>query len=198
MWCERTSQCYGDSDEGVTIHRMKKDKEVAYRGGDIGAGSWRRGRILTDGERSKGILERGSCLSRGQGLVWGYRAHHREDKQHLGVKEKTLESPLDCKEIKPVSLKGNQSWICITPILWPPDTKNCWKRLKAGEENDRGWDGWMASPVQWTGVWASSRSWWWSGKPGVLQSMGSQKVRHNWATKLNWGLKPRKLFFSPF
>ena len=116
------------------------------------------------------------------------------------VLEKTLESPLDCKEIKPVNHKGNQSWIFIgrtdaeaeTPILWPPDVKN-WLlektlmlgRLKVGGEmDDRGWDGWMASPTQWTRVWASSGSWWWTGKPGMLQSMGSQRVRHNWVTEL--------------
>ena len=61
----------------------------------------------------------------------------------------------------------------------------CWERLKAGEEDDRGWDSWMASPTQWTWVWASSGSWWWTGKPGVLQSMASQRVRPNWVTKLN-------------
>ena len=55
-----------------------------------------------------------------------------------------------------------------------------------GEGYNRGWDGWIASPTQWTWVWASSGSWWWTGKPGVLQSMGSQRVRHNWATELNW------------
>ena len=61
----------------------------------------------------------------------------------------------------------------------------CWERLKA-EEKDRGWGGWMASPTQWTWVWASSGSWWWTGRPGVLQLMGSQRVRHDWATELNW------------
>ena len=88
------------------------------------------------------------------------------------VLEKTLESPLDCKEIKPVNPKGSQSWIYIgrtdadaeAPILWPPDAKNWligkdwwWKRLKAGgEEGDRGWDGWMASLTRWTWIWANS------------------------------------------
>ena len=57
---------------------------------------------------------------------------------------------------------------------------------RGGEGNDRGWDGWMASPTQWTWVWVNSRSWWWTGKPGVLQSMGSQRVRHDWLTGLNW------------
>ena len=51
---------------------------------------------------------------------------------------------------------------------------------------DRGWDGWMVSPTQWTWVWVNSGSWWWTGRPGVLQSMGSQRVRHDWATELNW------------
>ena len=63
----------------------------------------------------------------------------------------------------------------------------CQERLKAGGEgNDRGSDGWMASPSWWTWVWASSRRWWWTGKPGMLQSMGSQRVRRDWATELNW------------
>ena len=62
----------------------------------------------------------------------------------------------------------------------------CWERLRAGEGDDRGWDGWMASPTRWTWVWVDSRSWWWIGRPGVLQFMGLQGVRHDWATELNW------------
>ena len=62
----------------------------------------------------------------------------------------------------------------------------CWERLKVGEGDDRGWDGGMASPTQWTWVWARSRSWWRTGKPGVLQSMGLQRVRQDWVTELNW------------
>ena len=108
------------------------------------------------------------------------------------VLEKTLGSPLDSKEIQPVHPKGNQSWICIgrtdteTPILWPPWKRPWfWERLKAGGEgNDRGWGSWMASPTWWTWVWASSGSWWWTGKPGVLQSMGLQRLRHDWTTEL--------------
>ena len=74
--------------------------------------------------------------------------------------EKTLESPLDCKEM------------------------GCWERLKAGEEGDnRGWDRWMASVTQWTWVWARSRKQWRMGKPGVLQSMGSQRVGHDWTSE---------------
>ena len=63
----------------------------------------------------------------------------------------------------------------------------CWESLKVGGEgDDRGWDGWMASPTRRIGVWVSSGSWWWTGKPGVLQCMGSQRVGHDWATELNW------------
>ena len=130
------------------------------------------------------------------------------------VLEKTSESPLDCKEIQPVNPKGNKSWIFIrrtdaeaeAPILWPHVVKN-WlirknleaggegKWLKAGGEgDDTGWDGWMASPTRWTWVWASSKSWWWTGKPGVLPSMGSQRVGHKWMTELtDWG-SPHTVF----
>ena len=62
----------------------------------------------------------------------------------------------------------------------------CWERLKAGERDDRGWDGWMESPAWWTWVSLSSGSWWWTGKPGVLHSIRLQGVGHNWATELNW------------
>ena len=63
----------------------------------------------------------------------------------------------------------------------------CWEGLWAGGDgDDRGWDGWMASPTRWTWVWVNSRSWWWTGRPGVLRSMGLQRVWHDWATELNW------------
>ena len=118
------------------------------------------------------------------------------------VLEKTLKSPLDCKEIQPVHPK-DQYWVFIgwtdveaeTPLLWPPDAKShlkgpwCWERLKAGGEGDnRGWDGWMASLTQWTWVWVNFRSWWWTGRPGVLRFMGSQRVGRDWATELNYTL----------
>ena len=115
------------------------------------------------------------------------------------VLRKTLQSPLDSKEIQPIHPKGNQSWIFFgrtkaeaeTLVLWPIDGKN-WlfgkdpdagKTEVWGEGDNRGWDGWMASLTLWTWVWAISGSWWWTGKPRVLQFMGSQ--RHNWATELN-------------
>ena len=118
------------------------------------------------------------------------------------VFEKTLESPLDCKEIQPVHPKGNQSWIFTgrtdveaeTPILWPPDEKNWQEKTlmlgktegRIGKGDDRGWFGWMASPTRWTWLWAGSGNWWWTRRPGVLQSMESQRVRHDWVTELNW------------
>ena len=119
------------------------------------------------------------------------------------VLEKTLESPLDGKEIQPVHSKGDQSWLFFgrndvkaeTPILWPPDAKS-WL---IGKDSDAGRD-WgqekgttedeMAdshpSLTRWTWVWVNSGSWWWTGRPGVLQFMGLQRVGHDWATKLNW------------
>ena len=124
-------------------------------------------------------------------------------------KGKTLEGPLDSKEIKPVNTNGNQPWIFIgrtdaeTPVLWPLDEKNplngrlwCSERLRAGGEGgDRGGDGWVASPIQWTWVWANSGRWWRTGKPGVLQFMRSQRVGHDWMTerqqsgqgRMRWG-----------
>ena len=66
---------------------------------------------------------------------------------------------------------------------WPSD----WEGLGAGGEgDDRGWDGWMASLTQCAWVWVNSGSWWWTGRPGVLRFMGSQRVRHDWVTELNW------------
>ena len=84
------------------------------------------------------------------------------------------------------------SWSSNTLATWCEELTHlkspwCWGRLKAGGEgDDRGWDGWMASLTRWTWVWGSSRSWWWTEKPGVLQSVGSPTVRHEWATELNW------------
>ena len=84
------------------------------------------------------------------------------------------------------------SWNSNTLATWCEELTHlkrpwCWERLKAGGEGgDRGWDGWMASPTQWAWVWVNSGSWWWTGKPGKLQSMGWQRVGQDWATELNW------------
>ena len=119
------------------------------------------------------------------------------------VLEKTLESHLDCKEIQPVHPKGDQFWIFIgrtdaeaeTPILWPSDAKNLligkdpysgkdWRQEEKGitEDEMTGWhhqlDGYEFEQ--------NSGSWWWTGKPGLLKFMGSQRIGHNWAILLNW------------
>ena len=118
------------------------------------------------------------------------------------VLEKTLESPLDCKGIQPVHSKGDQSWVFFgrnaakaeTPVLWSPHVKS-WltgKDSDAGrdwgqeekettEDEMAGWHHWLdGREFEWT------RSWWWTGRPGMLRFMGSQRVGHDWATELNW------------
>ena len=117
------------------------------------------------------------------------------------VLEKTLASPLDCKEIQPVHPKGGQSWVFIgrtdakaaTPVLWPPHAKNWligkdpdagrdWGQEEKGTTEDE-MAGWHHR--WWTWVWMNSGSWWWTGRPGVLWFMGLQRVRRDWATELN-------------
>jgi len=119
------------------------------------------------------------------------------------VLKKTLGSLLDCKEIQPVHSKGDQSWVFFGRTDAKAETPNtlatsceelthwkrlwCWEGLGAGGEgDDRGWDGWMASPTRWTWVWVNSRSWWWTGRTRMLQFMGSRRVGHDWVTELNW------------
>ena len=153
---------------------------------------------------NKGPSSQGYGFSSGHVWIWELDCEERWTPKNwcfwTVVLEKTLESPLGCKEIQPVHPKGDQSWVFIgetdaeaeTPILWPPDGELthwkkdwCWEGLGAGgEEDDREWDGWMASLTRFTWVWANSRSWWWAGRPDVLQFLGLQRVRHNWATEL--------------
>ena len=140
--------------------------------------------------------------------VWLWELDHKESWALKNwcfwtvVLEKTLESPLDCKETQPVNHKGNQSWIFIgrtdadaeALVLWPPDVKNWligkdpdagkdWKWEEKGTTEDKmvGWhhqlDGW---------VWTNFRSWWWTGKPGVLQSMGLKRVGHDGVNWTDW------------
>ena len=112
--------------------------------------------------------------------------------ESLGLQGKSI-----LKEINPgCSLEGLMLKLKLQPdetvATWWEELTHlkkpwCWERLKAGGEGDyRGWDCGMASPTQWTWVWASSESWWWTGKPGALHSMGSQRVGHDWVTELNW------------
>ena len=117
--------------------------------------------------------------------------------------EKTLESPLDCKEIQPVHSKGDQSWVFTgrtdveaeIPILWPPHAKSwlIWKHPDAGkdwgqkekgttEDEVVGWHHQLNGHEFYVGF----RSWWWTGRPGMLQLMGLQRVRHDRVTELNW------------
>ena len=152
----------------------------------------------------KGPYSQGYGLSRSH--IWFWDLDHKECRAPQNwcfwtvMLEKTLESPLDCKEVKSVNVPGNQPWILIRRIeaealiLWLPDMNSwltgkdlthekrpwCWERLKAkGEEGSRRWNGWIALSIQWTWTWTNSRRWWGTGRPGMLQSMGSQRVGHN-------------------
>ena len=154
---------------------------------------------------SKGPSSQGYGFSSSH--VWMWELDYKESWAQknwcfwIVVLEKTPESPLDCKEIQPVHPKGDQSWVFIgrtdaeaeTPILWPPVVKNWltgkdpdagkdWSREEKGV--DRGWDGWIASLTRWTWFSVSCGSWWWTGNPGVLQSIALQRVKHDWATEL--------------
>ena len=140
--------------------------------------------------------------------VWMWELDHKEGLEQKNwcfqtvVLEKTLESPLDSKEIKSVNPKGNRPWIFIgrtdaeAPILWPPNAKGwvtgkrpwCWKRLRTtGEGGDRGWDGSMASPTRRMWVWASSGSWWWQESLACCSSWGRKELDTN--KPLNWTKK---------
>ena len=154
-----------------------------------------------------------ACISQGYGFssghVWMWELECEESWVPKNwcfwtvVLEKTLESLWDCKEIQPVHPKGDQSSILtgrtdidlklqyFGHLFWEQLTHWkrpwCWERVRAGEEGGkRGWNERMVSLTQSSWVSASSRSWWWTEKPGMLQSMGSQRVRHDWATELNW------------
>ena len=110
--------------------------------------------------------------------------------------------------IEPVSLMSpaltggffttSTTWDSNTLAIWceePTHWKRpwCWERLKVGGEgDDRGWDGWIASPMRWAWFWVNSESWWWTGRPGMLQSMGSQRVGQDWVTELGWTEPPGK------
>ena len=97
------------------------------------------------------------------------------------------------KEISPgCSLEGLcWSWNSNSLATWFEELTHwkrpwCWEQLRAREGHDRGWDGWKASPTQWTWIWVSSGRWWWTRRPGMLWFMGLQRVGHDWATELNW------------
>ena len=158
-------------------------------------------------------LEKGMATHFSNSHVWMWKLDHKGGWVLKNwcfwtvVLEKTLESPLDCKEIQPVHPKGNQSWIFIgrtdaeaeAPILWPPDAKSqlirkdsdAGKDWRQGEGDNKGSDGWMASLTRWTWVWVNSGRWWRTGEPGMLQSVaGSQGVGHNWAIEQQQQQRP--------
>ena len=144
------------------------------------------------------------------GHVWMWEGDYKESWVSknwcfwMVVLQKTLENSLDCMEIHQSILKeispeySLEGWILKLKLqyfgylMWRTDSFEkalMLGKLKAGGEVDeRGWDGWMASLTQWTWVWVNSWSWWWTGRPGVLQSMGSQIFWQDWATKPNWTL----------
>ena len=128
--------------------------------------------------------------------------------------EKTLESPLDCKEIQPVHPKWDQSWVFIvrtdveakTPILWPPDVKSwlrkrpwCWERLKVGGDgDDRGWDGWMASLTPWTWIWTGSGSWYGQGSLACCSPWGCKELdmtEQDWTVTVTYDVEHLFLCF---
>ena len=142
---------------------------------------------------NKGPSSQGYGFSSGHVWMWELDCEESWEPENwcfwTVVLEKTLESPLDCKEIQPVHSEGDQPWdffgrsdakaeLTHWKRLW------CWEGLGAREEGDD--RGWMASLTRWTWVWVNSGSWWWTGRPGVLRFMGSQGVGHDWATELNW------------
>ena len=151
----------------------------------------------------KGPYSQGCGLPSGH--IWVWELAHREGRSpkiwwlQTMVLEKTPGSPLDCKENKSVNIKGNStlntlwkdwcwSWSSSIMVIWCEQQTHwkspwCWEILRTGEESARGWDGRMASPMQWTWTGANSGRWWEIGRPDVLQSMGSQRVRHDWATE---------------
>ena len=119
-----------------------------------------------------------------------------------GVLEKTLERHLDCKEIKPVNPEGNHTEYSLEGVILKLKLQYFGHMMQRADSFERtlilgkieggrrrGWQRmtcWMAPSTQWTWVWVNSGSWWWTGRPGVLQSVGSQRVGHDWATELNW------------
>ena len=164
--------------------------------------------------KSRDIANKGS-YSQSYGLfsshVWMWELDHTEGRAPKNwcfwtvVLEKTLESPLDCKEIKPANPKGNQSWKdwcwnSNTLATWCGELTYfkrpwCWERLRTGGEgDDRGYV-WTASLTQWTWISVNSGSRWWTDRPGVLRFMGLQRVRYYWATELKSCIS---LYMAPY
>ena len=139
-------------------------------------------------------------------VIWVWEIDHKESWAPKNrcfwtvVMEKILESPLDCKEIQPIHPKWNHPEYSLEGLMlkfqyfghlmWR--TYSLEKTLMLGKVEGRRrrvqqrWEGWMASLTRWTWVWVNSGRWWWTGRPGVLWFMGSQRLGHDWVTELNW------------
>ena len=153
---------------------------------------------MTNSFANKGLSSQGYGFSCGHVWMWELDCEEGWAPKNwcfwTVVLEKTRESPLDCKEIQPVHSEGDQPWDFFgrtvakaeTPVLWAPHAKSWLVVGAGGEGDDRGWDGWMASLTRWTWIWVNSRSWWWTGRPGMLGFMGLQRVGYDWATELHW------------
>ena len=145
-------------------------------------------------------LDKGQGYGLPSGHAWLWKLDCKEGRTPKNwclwtvVLEKTPESPLDRKEIKPVNLKWDQPWIFTgridaeaeAPVFGSSHWRSprFWERLRAeGEEGVRGWDGWTASLMQWTWTWPNSGRYWGTRRSGMLQSMGSQRFGHNWVTE---------------
>ena len=155
---------------------------------------------------NKGLSNQGYGFSSSH--VWMWELDYKEgwvpkiDAFELWWWRRLLRVPWTARRANQSIPKGNQSWIFIGRTDWSWNSNTlaswwgeltdwkrpwCWERLRVGGDgDDRGWDGWMASSTRWTWVWVDSGSWWWTGRPGVIQFMGSQRVGHDWATELNW------------
>ena len=144
---------------------------------------------------NKGPSNQGYGFSSSHVWMWelDYKAGHwRIDAFELWCCRRVLRIPWTARRLG-VHWKGwCWSWNSNTLATWCEELTHlkrpwCWERLQArGEGDDREWDGWVASPTQWTLVWVNSGSWWWTGRPGVLWFMGSHRVRHDWVTEVNW------------
>ena len=126
---------------------------------------------------------RGSRQGRGLFLFTGLHSESWCPKSYLGKSHFPVHA--NVTEFFNFSWLQNMVIEVLVCFIYPLKRPWCWERLRAGEGDNRGWDGWMASLTPWTWVWVHSGSWWWTGRPGVLRFMGSQRAGHHWVTELN-------------
>ena len=165
---------------------------------------------------NKGPYSQGYCFSSGHVWMWDlvYKENSAEELMLLICGwRRLLIVPCTARRSNQSILKKISPWCSLEGLMlkqnsnilatWCEELTHlkrpwCWERLKAGDEGDnRGWDGYMASPTQWTWFWVDSGSWWWTGRPGVLRFTGSQRVTHDWATELKWTENETKFYNHP-